>query len=161
MARCPQRVHSSRCPPSAAVRHRAMASSALACFQVIHLRLRSMNAFPAARTRSATSSGGRLTYWSCGDSSFSFSESRGLAVAFRRRCERCRYFLCAAAHWPGVILPIMGGVPVNVLMIGGCGFYDRLGWQLLMRVGIVNNFARCDCRHGHKGNVEMRSEPVF
>jgi hypothetical protein len=24
----------------------------------------------------------------------------------------------------------------------GCGFYDRLGWQLLMRVGIVNSFAR-------------------
>src|SRR5229473_3351673 len=30
MARCPQRVHSSRWPPSAAVRHRAMASSTLA-----------------------------------------------------------------------------------------------------------------------------------
>jgi len=32
-----------------------MASSTLTCFQVIHLRLRSMNASPAARTRSATS----------------------------------------------------------------------------------------------------------
>jgi hypothetical protein len=49
MARCPQRVHSSRCPPSMAVRHRAMASSTLTCFQVIHLRLPSMNASPAAR----------------------------------------------------------------------------------------------------------------
>jgi len=39
MTRCPQRVHSSRCPPSMAVRHRAMASSTLTCFQVIHLRL--------------------------------------------------------------------------------------------------------------------------
>jgi hypothetical protein len=37
MARCPQRVHSSRCPPSMAVRHRAMASSTLTCFQLIHL----------------------------------------------------------------------------------------------------------------------------
>src|SRR5215467_8615282 len=27
MARCPQRVHSSRCPPSAAVRHRSIARS--------------------------------------------------------------------------------------------------------------------------------------
>ena len=52
-----QRVHSSRCPPSMAVRHRAMASSTLTCFQLIHLRLRSMNASPAARTRSATFEG--------------------------------------------------------------------------------------------------------
>jgi hypothetical protein len=64
--------------------HAAVVST-LTCFQVIHLRLRSMNASPAARTRSANSSGGRLTYWFCGDSSFSFNESRGLAVAFRRR----------------------------------------------------------------------------
>jgi len=47
-----------------------------------HVRLRSMKASPAARTRSATSSGSRLIYWSCGDSSFSLSESRGLAFAF-------------------------------------------------------------------------------
>ncbi len=60
-----------------------MASSTLTCFQVIHLRLRSMNAFPAALTRSATSSGGRSIYSSCGDLSFSFSESRGLTVAFK------------------------------------------------------------------------------
>ena len=37
----------------------AMANSTLTCFQVIHLRLCSMNASPAARTRSATSRGGR------------------------------------------------------------------------------------------------------
>ncbi len=60
------------------------------CFQVIHLRLCSMKAFPAARTRSATSSGGRLIYSSCGDFSLSFSESSGLAVAFRRRSETWR-----------------------------------------------------------------------
>jgi hypothetical protein len=36
-----------------------------------------------ARTRSATSRGGRSIYSSCGDLSFSFSESRGLAVALR------------------------------------------------------------------------------
>jgi hypothetical protein len=65
------------------VRHRAMASSTFTCFQRIHLRLHSMKASPAARTRSPTSSGGRLIYWSYGGSSFSFSESRGLAVAFR------------------------------------------------------------------------------
>ena len=47
-------------PPSAAARHRAIARSTLTCFQVIHLRFRSMNAPPAARTRSATSSGGRF-----------------------------------------------------------------------------------------------------
>jgi hypothetical protein len=34
-----------------AVRHRAMGSSTLTCFQVIHLRLRSMNASPAAREK--------------------------------------------------------------------------------------------------------------
>src|SRR5882762_2851302 len=90
MARCPQRVHSSRWPPSAAVRHRAIARSTLTCFQVIHLRLRSMNAFPAACTRSATSSGGRLIYPSCGDLSLSFRESSGLAVAFRRSSETWR-----------------------------------------------------------------------
>src|SRR5215469_8257902 len=89
MARCPQRVHSSRCPPSAAVRHWAIARSTLTCFQVIHLRFRSMNVPPAARTRSATSNRGRSIYWSCGDLALSFNESRGLAVAFRWRCERC------------------------------------------------------------------------
>ena len=36
-----------------------LSSSTLTCFQVIHLRLRSMNASPAARTRSATSRSGR------------------------------------------------------------------------------------------------------
>jgi hypothetical protein len=46
-----------------------------------------MNASPAARTRSATSSGGRLIYSSWGGLSLSFSESSGLAVAFRRRSE--------------------------------------------------------------------------
>ena len=49
-----------------------------------------MNALPAARTRSATSHGGRLIYWSCGDRSVSFNESKGLAVALRRCLERCR-----------------------------------------------------------------------
>ena len=62
VARCPQRVHSSRCPPRAAVRHRRMARSTLTCFQRIQRRLRSMNAVPAMRMRSATSSGGRLIY---------------------------------------------------------------------------------------------------
>src|SRR5260370_18631198 len=80
MARCPQGVHSSRCPPSMAVRHRAMASRTLTCCQVIHLRLRSMNASPTARTRSATSRGGRSIYSLCGGRSFSSSESRGLPV---------------------------------------------------------------------------------
>ena len=61
-----------------------------ACFQLIHLRLRSMKASPAARTRSATSRGGRSIYSSCGDLSFSSSESRGLAVALRCRSERWR-----------------------------------------------------------------------
>jgi hypothetical protein len=40
-------------------------------------------AAPAVRMRSATSRGGRLIYSSNGDVSFSFSESRGLAVAWR------------------------------------------------------------------------------
>ena len=81
VARCPQRVHSSIWPPSAAVRHRAMASRTLMCGQRIHWRLRSMKAVPAARTRSATSKGGRLIYSSSCDLPFSWSESRGLAVA--------------------------------------------------------------------------------
>ena len=42
-----------------------------------------VNASPAARTRSATSRGGRSIYPSCGRRSFSSSESRGLAVALR------------------------------------------------------------------------------
>src|ERR1039458_700656 len=40
-----------------------------------------------ARTRSATSSGGRFIYGFCGDLSFNLSESRGLAVAWRCRRE--------------------------------------------------------------------------
>src|SRR6266478_5125536 len=60
-ARCAQRVHSSRCPPSAAVRHRAIASSTLTCFQRIHWRFRSTKAVPAVRMRSAISSAGGVT----------------------------------------------------------------------------------------------------
>src|SRR5437016_3732221 len=44
VARCPQRVHSSRWPPSAAVRHRAMASNTLTCFQLSQWRFRSRKA---------------------------------------------------------------------------------------------------------------------
>jgi len=47
-----------------------------------HCRLRSMKAVPALRTKSATSTSGRLIYLS-GDPPFSTSESRGLAVACR------------------------------------------------------------------------------
>ena len=83
-------MHSSRCPPKAAVRQRAMAGNTLRCCQVIHLRLRSINARPAARTRSATSRGGRFIYFLCGTLSFSWSESSGLAVALRCRRERWR-----------------------------------------------------------------------
>jgi hypothetical protein len=68
--------------PSAAARQRAMASSTLMCFQLSHWRFRSMKAAPALRMRSATSRGGRLIYSSCVDQSFSFSKSRGLAVAW-------------------------------------------------------------------------------
>src|SRR5712692_1113295 len=53
------------------------------CCQVIHLRLLSMNASPAVRTRSATSRSGRSIYAFCGGLSFRLSESRGLAVALR------------------------------------------------------------------------------
>src|SRR6266404_3489907 len=60
-ARCAQRVHSSKCPPSAAVRHRAIASSTLTCFQPIHWRFRSTKAAPAVRMRSAISSAGGVT----------------------------------------------------------------------------------------------------
>src|SRR6202050_5564956 len=42
-----QSVHSSRCPPKAAVRQRTMARSTLRCCPLIHRRLRSMNARPA------------------------------------------------------------------------------------------------------------------
>src|ERR1039458_3126160 len=48
-ARCPQRVHSSIWPPSAAVRQRAMASRTLIWAQRIHWRLRSRKAVRAAR----------------------------------------------------------------------------------------------------------------
>ena len=36
---CPQPVQRSRCPPSAAVRQRVMASNTFRCCQLIHLRL--------------------------------------------------------------------------------------------------------------------------
>src|SRR6266550_2451638 len=58
-ARYPQWVHSSRWPPSAAVRHRSMARSTLTCFQQSQWRFRSMKTSPAARMISATSRGGR------------------------------------------------------------------------------------------------------
>jgi hypothetical protein len=90
------------CPPSAAVRHRAMASSTLTCFQVIHLWLRSMNASPAARTRSATSSGGQSIYSSYGDLSLSFSESSGLAVAFQMALREVQVDgrVSSRSRWP-------------------------------------------------------------
>jgi hypothetical protein len=52
---CPQPVQRSRCPPSAAVRQRTMASNTFRCCQLIHLRLCSMNDCPAQRTMSAIS----------------------------------------------------------------------------------------------------------
>ena len=60
MARYPQREHSSRCPPSAAVRQRSMAAKTLRCWAVSQERLRSMNLCPATRMRSATSKDGRF-----------------------------------------------------------------------------------------------------
>src|SRR5439155_17980675 len=60
VARCPQRVHSSMWPPSAAVRQRAIATRTLIWVQRVHWRLRSMKAVPAVRDRSATSRGGLL-----------------------------------------------------------------------------------------------------
>src|SRR5579864_4879364 len=59
MARWPQREHSSRCPPSAAVRQRSMAVNNFRCSRFNHERLNSMKFRPALRTKSATSSGGR------------------------------------------------------------------------------------------------------
>src|SRR5271166_5130433 len=61
----PQPVQRSRCPPSAAVRQRVMASNTFLCCQLIHLRLCSRNACPAQRTMSATSSSGRLMNGAC------------------------------------------------------------------------------------------------
>jgi len=61
-----------------------LARSTLTCFQLSQCRFRSRKAVPAVRMRSATSKGGRLIY------SFNCSESKGLAVAWRWRCERCR-----------------------------------------------------------------------
>src|SRR5258707_1472191 len=60
-ARCAQRVHSSRCPPSAAVRHRAIASSTLTCFQRIHWRFPSTKGAPAVRGSCDNSSRARGT----------------------------------------------------------------------------------------------------
>src|SRR5258708_8617594 len=59
---CAQRVNSSKCPPSAAVRHRAIASSTLTCFQPIHWRVSSTKAAPPVRMRSAISSPRRGTW---------------------------------------------------------------------------------------------------
>src|SRR5664280_2421941 len=62
---CPQPVQRSRCPPSAAVRQRTMASNTFWCCQLIHLRLCSINACPAQRTMSAISRRGRLMNCAC------------------------------------------------------------------------------------------------
>src|SRR3974390_3102557 len=60
-----------------------MASITLTWLQRIHGRFCSMRAAPAARMRSATSSGGRLIYFSCAPSSD--KESNGLAADDVRR----------------------------------------------------------------------------
>ena len=78
-----------------ALRQRSMAVNTFRCSRVSQVRLRSMNAGPAARTRSATSSGGASIYWFCGAGCLvaaldSSSESSGLAVALRWRLDRCR-----------------------------------------------------------------------
>ena len=88
--RRPQPVQRSRCPPSAAVRQRVMASNTLWCCQFIHLRLRSKNACPAQRIMSAISRRGRLM--SCASVLLgpNVSASSGLAVALSCRSERCR-----------------------------------------------------------------------
>src|ERR1017187_2415460 len=62
MARWPQREHSSTWPPSAAVRHRSMATSTLTCSQVSQAGCRSMSLCPAARMMSANSRSGRVIY---------------------------------------------------------------------------------------------------
>jgi hypothetical protein len=62
---CPQPMQRARCPPSAAVRQRAMASSTFRCCQLIHLRLRCTNACPAQRTMSAISRRGRFFNCAC------------------------------------------------------------------------------------------------
>jgi hypothetical protein len=74
------------CPASPSQRHE-QAKVPHAVLTESPSEVRPMNASPAARTRSATSSGGRLIYSSWGGLSLSFSESSGLAVAFRRRSE--------------------------------------------------------------------------
>jgi hypothetical protein len=60
LGQCPQREHSSKCPPRAAVRQCWMAARTLRCCPVSQWRLRWMNFCPAVRIRSATSRGGRL-----------------------------------------------------------------------------------------------------
>ena len=61
----PQLVQRSRCPPSAAVRQREIASNTFWCCQLIHLRLCSMKDSPAQRTISAISMRGRLMSCAC------------------------------------------------------------------------------------------------
>src|SRR2546421_6323985 len=79
VARCPQRVHSSMWPPSAAVRQRAIATRTLIWVQRIHWRLRSMKAVPAVRVKAATPPGGRLIYSSRCGLPFRTTEANGLA----------------------------------------------------------------------------------
>jgi len=70
-------------PPSVEVRQQTMAVRIFRCSQVNHFRLRSWKVVPAARIRSATSSGGRAIYLVASDSA-----SSGLAVAPTWRFER-------------------------------------------------------------------------
>ncbi len=65
-------------------------------------RFRSMKLRPALRMISAISSDGRFIYSSsCARKAANFSWSRGLAVAFIRAFERCRYSVVSSrSRWP-------------------------------------------------------------
>ena len=92
-AHCSQR---SRCPPSAAVRHCAMARRTRRCCPVTQARCVSRKRSPCWRTMSATSKGGRVTACAAGASGAPCPvpetgiASSGLATACRCRCDRCR-----------------------------------------------------------------------
>ena len=75
--------------PIAAVRQRAIADNTFTCCELSHLRERTRKPCPAARTRSATSSGGFCIYLGFLSEANS-NESSGESMLPRCRAEICR-----------------------------------------------------------------------
>ena|SRR5205809_3013457 len=111
MTRWPQREHASTWPPSAAVRHRVIATNTLTCNQVSQAGCRSMSLCPAARMISANSRSGRFI----------------LFVAVRK------LFRVWRSHQPERVQGAGGGfeMPLGKMQVAAGGFQIRMTQQEL------------------------------